>query len=723
MGIYLLAIILVAAAGGCAWLAMRPVPVAGAKARKPSRATAASPAANTRAKGGDAKTPPTTTAYGTRPGWLRVLDADELLQSVHAHATLAQLKRQSRLSASVWDRDLLPAIRRYAEFVQLMPASESHHHAHAGGLLAHALETLLAAATWRNGCLLPQGAQAEAVDAQRDFWTYAVFFAALLHDVGKPMADLRIDWLRPGASDPVRWMPMAGTLIDCGAAEYRVAFAPKTERDYTAHGRLGVMLLQRLAPPSALSFLAREPEVLKALTQFLSGEDRDGPIADIVRRADQASTSRSLSQGSRARFGTAVSVPLIELLMSSLRDLLRRGGQLPLNRDGAIGWVFDGSVWFVAKRLADQVREHVQQHAPDEPIPGESKNDRLFDTWQEYGCITPNPLTQQAIWYVIVQGEDGGGYRHRLTMLRFPLDKLWDDASQYPAPMAGRIEILASRDAESAVEQPSLRQPSTNEPKAAAESPTVSAKAAPADRAPKAVPTSSGTVRAPTFKMARPPRARPNASPAVAVPSVATDGEPAADELLDDDDSARVEAQRANAAAAPAVLVQPVAVGQQTSPVALSTHLPALPGAQTSKPPSELATMFMQWLQAGLATRGITYNETGAPVHFVPAGMALVSPLIFREFARQHPAEEAADQAPERLGLDVQREVLKAGWHVPAPGGKNIHQFVVVKRGGVRAGRLSAVVLAEPHRWVVPVPPPNPAISAAEADTAAGAAA
>jgi hypothetical protein len=297
----------------------------------------------------------------------------------------------------------------------------------------------------------------------------------------------------------VRWMPPDGTLVECGATEYRVAFAPKADRDYGAHARLGIMLLQRLAPPSALSFLAREPEALKALTQFLAGEDREGPIAEIVRRADQASTSRSLSQGSRARFGTALSVPLIELLMGSLRDLLRRGGQLPLNRDGAIGWVFDGSVWFVAKRLADQVREHVQQHAPDEPIPGESKNDRLFDTWQEYGCITPNPLTQ-AIWYVIVRGEDGGGYHHRLTMLKFPLDKLWDDASQYPAPMIGRIEVLASRDAESAVEQPSLRQPSINESNVAAEVPAIHAKTAPADRPPKAAPTSSGTVRAPTFK-------------------------------------------------------------------------------------------------------------------------------------------------------------------------------------------------------------------------------
>ena len=50
-----------------------------------------------------------------------------------------------------------------------------------------------AALRLRNGTLLPSGRSAEEIDAQRDFWTYATILAALLHDVGKPMADLRIE--------------------------------------------------------------------------------------------------------------------------------------------------------------------------------------------------------------------------------------------------------------------------------------------------------------------------------------------------------------------------------------------------------------------------------------------------------------------------------------------------------------------------------------------------
>ncbi len=654
------------------------------------------------------------------PGWLRVLPAHALLQCVGADETLAHLLRQSRLAEPVWRRDVLPAIHRYAEFVQLMPASESHHHAHAGGLLTHTLETMLAAATWRNGRLLPQGAQAEEVDRQRDYWTYVVLFAALLHDAGKPLADLRIDWTRAGSSEALQWMPAAGSLVDCQAEQYRVGFTPKAQRNYGLHTRFAVTLLQRLIPAPALSFLARQPQALQALMQYLAGEDSDGVIAEIIGRADRASTGRSLAQGSHARFPTASSVPLIELLMGALRDMLRRGGQMPLNRDGAVGWVYDGSVWFVAKRVADLVREYLRQHAPDEAVPGEAKNDRLFDTWQEYGCVMVNPATQQAIWYVVVHGEDGAGYDHQLSMLRFPLEKVWEDPAQRPSAMQGRIEILARRERaerRSEGEDPELGDEGSRSNAGHREVPDVGN--APGGPAPAT--DISIEIRAPSFRSATrvPPGGAREASTSGAKIS---QERPIDSDLLDHEESAAAEARRANRAAVPKRVVGTPSEGPETTPqsdpVVLRSPLPALAG-DTNRIASDTALNFMRWLQHGLASGSIKYNEAGAPVHFVESGMALVSPLIFREFARTRPGDAQEIVPPERLGLDVQREVLKAGWHIEAAGGTNIHQFSVKKRGGARGGRLAAVVLADPGRWVVPVPPSNPAVMPSTADGAA----
>ncbi len=131
--------------------------------------------------------------------------------------------------------------------------------------------------------------------------------------------------------------------------------------------------------------------------------------------------------------------------------------------------------------------------------------------------------------------------------------------------------------------------------------------------------------------------------------------------------------------------------------------------AEPRAEPSETTLAFMQWLQQGLAGRAITYNEAGAPVHFVPEGIALVSPLIFRRYASE------AGLAGADAALKVQAELLRAGWHrvqqLPQGHGRsNIARYEVIGRGGKVTARLAAVVLAEADRWVQPLPPPNPVL-------------
>lgn len=808
----------------------------------------------------DEVNPPMPVVRGHAEGWLRVLPATELLRVVHGGKALDTMWRQSRLAQIVWERDLLPAVHRYAEFVQLMPASESHHHAHVGGLLSHTLEMTLAAMTWRNGHFFPEGASVEEMDAQRDEWTYVVFFAALLHDVGKIMADLRINWICTGIGAPLRWVPMSGPLTAMvqsrPGGEYLVEFTPKSARDYAAHSRLATILLQQVAPATALSFLAHRPQAFEALTQYLSGSDRASMLAQLVRKADQTSAQQALANGSRERFTTATSIPLIDLLMLSVREMLRSGTALPLNRSGAAGWVYDGSIWFVAKRLADAVRLHIRQHHPDEAVPGENKNDRLFDTWQEYGCIQPNPQSGQAIWYVLVQGsavdgsvsvaavpvqgagENDGAYSHSLTMLRFPLDKVFEEAMAYPPPMRGRIVVQVKRGA-AAVEaanessaEPEVRQesgsgnqsvpndgagtPSNIDLGQATRLPTPGASHQELSGAPKQAKAKTETLRAPVFKrpgkpaeatMAAggpnpdgpvqgtpratsapshtPPRGgqRPAESqhaPPTSSPAAVASVEPPLDKWLDFEDdasafkdlpklpqqpletqkaaprgpsvvtaptkaraSAAKRASKAGADAAkspdtganrtrealpslpplpavrpllarsgqpPEVLARAAPTQFQTAPVILSPFLPELPHETAGRPsePTPAAVGFIEWLQQGLSSRALKYNETGALVHFVAEGMALVSPLVFRTYAAETVA--ASDAQVDAQALQVQREVIKSGWHLMGPGKVNILKYQVMGRGGVPVGKLSAVVLTQPDRWVVPVPPVNPVL-------------
>ena len=367
----------------------------------------------------------------------RCWQATTLIARLEADSLIAGIRAHSHASADNFQRHYAPVIDRALEFAQLLPASESHHHAQPGGMALHSLETALHALKRRQGLMLPPGAPTETQQRAQHRWTYAVFLAALLHDTGKAAHDLRITYDSAAQSNAV-WNPLVGSLLELAATSYRVDFAHTATRSYAAHRRFPLVLLPKFVPAPVLGWLAEEGTLLQELADYLCGERRDGALAELVGAGDRESVRRNLLTGPRQRFAAARTAPLIERLMEALRRMLADGAWLPLNRDGAAGWVAEDAVWFVSKRLADEVRRFLQAQG-DHAVPGEDKNDRLFDVWQEYGALIPNPATGGAIWRARVEGAD---YAHELTLLRFPLTRLYPEATRFPAAMQGRIVVL-----------------------------------------------------------------------------------------------------------------------------------------------------------------------------------------------------------------------------------------------------------------------------------------
>jgi Putative helicase. len=112
----------------------------------------------------------------------------------------------------------------FFEYVQMLPASESHHHAQPGGMIVHALETADIALSLRRKHILPPDAAPEDILRLEHRWTFGVFLAAISHDVGKAMADLRIAYRTVDGAG--QWSPLAGSLNQYGAVLYQVDFTP-----------------------------------------------------------------------------------------------------------------------------------------------------------------------------------------------------------------------------------------------------------------------------------------------------------------------------------------------------------------------------------------------------------------------------------------------------------------------------------------------------------------
>gem|GEM_PF-2068952 len=79
-------------------------------------------------------------------GWLTPMPANTLLDTPLRQKLLSILWQKVSMSQDLFNKLYRQPIERYAELVQNLPASESHHHAHLGGMLDHGLEVISFAA-------------------------------------------------------------------------------------------------------------------------------------------------------------------------------------------------------------------------------------------------------------------------------------------------------------------------------------------------------------------------------------------------------------------------------------------------------------------------------------------------------------------------------------------------------------------------------------------------
>jgi hypothetical protein len=184
--------------------------------------------------------------------------------------------------------------------------------------------------------------------------------------------------------------------------------------------------------------------------------------------------------------------------------------------------------------------------------------------------------------------------------------------------------------------------------------------------------------------------------------------------------------ERAATGARPAIAVSvPPDVPEPLSGAAEATSEPTLATPEGSGPEfldavddtgSERARHFMAWVKQGIADGTLPVNVRGALVHRVEDGLLLASPGIFRAFVRR---EGTGRDEPRDAAKRLQREVLRAGWHLRTDGGVNLHGYAWRHDGGHDV-RIHGVVIIAPARFVDPLPPVNPALVRVADSAAAG---
>ena len=320
------------------------------------------------------------------------------IKGLPACAVDALLARQGELLRRLQDgvgmtdedyQDLfLPVVRRFAAFVHLLPASESHHHRGSGGLLRHSLEVafLASQASMRHVFALDHEPRDRYHLEPR--WRVAAGLAGLLHDLGKPVADLTV-CDRDGQRV---WSPYDRPLLAWARAQGvdRYFLRWRDTRAHNVHVRMGTLVLHHILTPQIESWLGRDPAILANLIAVVGGQEQASILGTLVANADRASVERDLRENRLDPNAHALGVPVDRYLIDAMRRLVREGAW-SVNVPGARLWMLHDGLHVVWPQGGDDIYALLaQDHIPAIPRSPETIADVLVErghvlTYREEG--------------------------------------------------------------------------------------------------------------------------------------------------------------------------------------------------------------------------------------------------------------------------------------------------------------------------------------------------
>lgn len=591
--------------------------------------------------------------FRTRPKVAFCIVSGKRLLAPHKKK-IAEIQSIVGLPRKHWNILYLKTLSNLAEYVQELPASEAHHHSGRGGLLSHTIETALNSLRIRRGKLLPPNSDAETVTKLKDVWTFAIFTGALCHDLGKPITDMDIELFDKKKSKLGHWSPFKGAMstID-DAREYAIKY--RRNRIYASHERASALYAHHIVPTVGLEWIASNQEVFYYWTNILTGHSEDGgAIGSIIHDADKRSVASNLAGDQVSSVAaTTTRKPLHQRILTSLRYQIDEG-MLPLNRDGAAGWIVEDKLWLVVKRALDQVRDHMTQEGQT-GIP--ARNDRIMDELQQYNLLIANG--DKAVWNCQVFAPDWAK-AHELTMLCLSVDKVWPSADAVPATFEGSVTPIN--------QQQPVSETTTNESVAKnTTSATTRNDSAPTNET--ETPTLQQTSER---KPAKPPTIDFSAL-AVTNPSPVTEqqGEP---EVQAGTRNTTTEAYIGRdgyvRSDSPADIASN-SLGNSTKDAHQSTQLSST--SNTEGKPVD-GKEFLNWLRDGLHQRKFQVNDVNSKIHMTKEGLFLVSPAIFKQFDR-------------KKWSYAQKRFTKLKLHEKAANGTNIHEYIATgakKRGMIK---------------------------------------
>jgi conjugal transfer pilus assembly protein TraI len=288
---------------------------------------------------------------------LPVIGPEALLQS--QKELLDRLALVVNVNKTQYAQLYLGILERFAAYVHLLPASQSHHHRGAGGLLRHSIEVALGTVYRADKLLINLGKTPEQRRTIEPRWQLTAFVAGLCHDLGKPASDMVVS----GPDRANVWDPIDESLSEWATAnDVSAYFIDWREGRGKQHLALSTLLATKIIGREAMSWISQgSKELVVWLTETLNeNPSARNPLCELVKLADQSSVERDMKSMGVAMAGYELGVPVERHLTDIMRRLIKEG-TWRINEAGARIFKIEDATFLVWPSGGDEIARQVRE--------------------------------------------------------------------------------------------------------------------------------------------------------------------------------------------------------------------------------------------------------------------------------------------------------------------------------------------------------------------------
>ena len=264
-----------------------------------------------------------------------IRSAEAIMQS--RQAFIQRIKLSYGSDHEVFQRDLIPPIRKFVDYVLDLPATPNQHFCASGGMVDLGLRTAFFALQATDDQIFEGRATITARRHLEPRWRRATFIAGLCAELHRTLSHIRVS-----DEHGEQWQPFLMPLAQWAARQKAKRLVVRWEACAQETRSVGLFALPMIITPETMAYLAEDnsvvvPHMLAAISGSVTRQQHN-LLDDLVRRAAAFVIDKDLQESARVQGSVKPALHLGRYFLDTMRELV----------DAHPGWVPNGEksrVW------------------------------------------------------------------------------------------------------------------------------------------------------------------------------------------------------------------------------------------------------------------------------------------------------------------------------------------------------------------------------------------